>query len=129
MKKRIIASLAILAVFGLVIATYAYNQTANTKSAKASCCKKSDSCPMKAKMSHEKTSEHAGKSCPMKDRAEHEKSGDHAKTEGHSCDCCGDSCPMKKDGEAKATAASATDEGKNCCDNCDCCKDKTETSV
>ena len=124
MKKRIIASLAILAVFALAIVTYAYNQT-NTESAKASCCKKSDSCPMKAKMSHEKTGEHAGKSCPMKTQtASMTAAGEHS-----CCDCCGDSCPMKKDGGAKAAAASATEEGKDCCDNCDCCKGKDETAV
>ena len=47
MKKRIVALCAIVAVFGLAIAAYAY--TASDTTAKASCCSKSDSCPMKAK--------------------------------------------------------------------------------
>lgn len=123
MKKRIIASLAILAVFGLAIVTYAYNQAPSSATAKASCCKKSDSCPMKS--GNKDAGEHAGKSCPMKNH-----SGEHAKAEGHtSCDCCGDSCPLKKDGGAAATAASATETGKDCCDCCDCCRGKSETAA
>lgn len=120
MKKRIIASLAILAVFGLAIATYAYNQASSTTAAKASCCKSGDSCPMKAKMGHAMAGEKAGESCPMKAQtASMTAVGEH-----NSCDCCGDSCPMKK---GEGTAAVAT-EGKDCCDNCDCCKGKSETA-
>ncbi len=100
MKKRIIASLVILAVFGLVIATYAYTSTTNTVSAKASCCKSADSCPLKAKMGHAMAGEHAG-----------------------------ESCPMKQGSEAKATAASSVETAEDCCDNCDCCSGKAETAV
>jgi hypothetical protein len=120
MKRKIVAMLAIVAVFGLAIAAYAYT-TSNTGAAKASCCSKSDSCPMKAK-GHEHQSAHGSESCPMKNGA-----GDTAAADGHSCcDCCGDSCPMTKSGEAKAGAAfseagaASSEEGKSCCDNCDC---------
>jgi hypothetical protein len=132
MKKRILAVFAILAVFGLTIAAYAYTQTSTaTIAASASCCK--DSCPMKNKdgnhaehgKDHAKGEGHScccsGGSCPMK--GEHCKGGDHAKMEGHNC--CGDSCPMKrKDGQA--AAASGSEEGKGCCDNCDCCKGRAK---
>lgn len=123
MKKRIIASLVILAVFGLVIATYAYTSTTNTVSAKASCCKSADSCPLKAKMGHAMAGEHAGESCPMK-AAGMATAGSH-----NGCDCCGDSCPMKQGSEAKATAASSVETAEDCCDNCDCCSGKAETAV
>ena len=103
MRKKLIASLSILAIFAFAIAAFAYTQNTNTLADKPSCCKSKDSCPMKAKG--------------------HEGNADHAKM-----DCCGDSCPMKK-GERAATAGSATDEGKDCCDNCDCCKGKTEKSA
>ena len=120
MKIRILAIFAIIAVFGLVIASYAYNQgTVAPLADKESCCKK-DSCPMMNKGEHGK--DHAkgeghkccGDSCPMK--GENGKGGDHAKAEGHSC--CGDSCPMKKEGAA--SAAGAHEAG--CCDSCACCK-------
>ena len=126
MKKRIITSLAILALFTLAIAAYAYNQGTTTVKTTASCCKKDGaSCPMKGK-GHDDKAEHAGMSCCKKHGDDHAKGTDHAKAEGHSCcDCCGDSCPMKKKGEATATAA----DGKSCCDNCDCCKGKTEKPV
>ena len=128
MKKRILAIFAIIAVFGLAIAAYAYTQTITRTTASASCCK--DSCPMKNKdgqhgKDHAKGEGHncCGDSCPMK--GEHGKSGDHAKGEGHNC--CGDSCPMKKkEGNATVTAVSSTEDGKGCCDNCECCKGKAK---
>ena len=132
MKKKILAIFAIIAVFGLTIAAYAYTRTTVNTTATASCCK--DSCPMKNKggehgKDHAKGEGHncCGDSCPMK--GEHGNGGDHAKMEGHNC--CGDSCPMKKkDGdEAKATAVSTSEEGKSCCDNCDCCKGKAKTET
>jgi hypothetical protein len=127
MKNKIFALLAIMAVLGLAIATYAYNRTSNTTLAKVSCCKNADSCPMKSKdgehgKDHAKGKGHdcCGDSCPMK-----KDGGDHAKMEGHNC--CGDSCPMKKkDSEAKGTAVSVSENGKNCCENCDCCKGKAK---
>lgn len=117
MKSKIVAMLAIIAVFGLAIAAYAYT-TSDNNAARASCCSKSDSCPMKT-IGHEQQREHGSESCPMTKGA-----GDSAATDGHSCcNCCDDSCPMKKGGAAKAGAASSA-EGKSCCDNCDCCSGK-----
>lgn len=147
MKKRIIASLAILAVLGLAVAAYAYNQTSSIATAKVSCCKDKDSCPMKKKDASGKETASscdcckdncAGDSCPMKKKGETAHmskigmSGNvtAATGDGCCCACCGDSCPMKKkDDEAKATAVSASEEGKNCCDNCDCCKGKAKTAA
>jgi hypothetical protein len=127
MKKKIIAALAIFAVFGLAVAAYAYTQTTSSPAAKTSCRKKGDSCPMKAKMGHDKTGKHDKDSCPMKTQTAGTASADEHDC---CCDCCGDSCPMKKkDGEAKATTVSYSEEGKNCCDNCDCCKGKHETAA
>ena len=113
MRKRITASLTIIAIFALAIAAFAYTRgTTTTISAVASCCKKDgDSCPMKGK-GHDDKSEHAKMSCCKKHV------GEHAKADGH--ECCGDSCPMKK-GEGKGTDVSSTADGKSCCDNCDCC--------
>jgi len=112
MRKKLIASLSILAVFAFAIAAFAYTQNTASIADKPSCCKSKDSCPMKSK-GHDANGEHAKMSCCK-----------HA--EGKACDCCGDSCPMKKEG---AAAVSASAESKDCCDNCDCCKGKKETSV
>ena len=125
MKKRIIASLAIIALFGLAIAAYAYTQTSTVATTTSSCCKKDGaSCPMKGK-GHDDKGEHGKMSCCKKHGDDHAKGGDHSKAEGHSCDCCGDSCPMKK----KDGVTAASSDGKSCCDDCECCKAKTEKPV
>jgi hypothetical protein len=150
MRKKLIASLSILAIFAFAIAAFAYAQTTNTLADKPSCC--GDSCPMtkKGHDGHDAKAEHAkmdcckkhdgsegmaegksccGDSCPMK------KKGEGAATtaatapaaEGKGgCDCCGDSCPMKKKSEGAAAAATSA-EGEDCC--CDCCKAEKETSA
>ena len=137
MKKRILLTFTIVAMFSFAIAAYAYRQTSTGTTASASCCK--DSCPMKNKdgnhaehgKDHAKGEGHkcCGDSCPMK--GDHAKGGEHhAKGEAHNC--CGDSCPMKKkDDQTAATAVSAMEDGKSCCDNCDCCtgKVKAETAA
>lgn len=113
MKKRIIVLLAIVSLFALAIAAYAYTRGTTATTAASCCCKKDgDSCPMKGKGHDEKSGEHAKMSCCDKHK------GDQATTEGHSCcSCCGDSCPMKK----TDAVASESSESKSCCDNCDCC--------
>jgi hypothetical protein len=113
MKKKIIATFAICALFALAMVAFAYQTTNPATADKACCCKSADSCPMKSKGHDDKTAGHE-MSCCKKHGEDHAKAGDHA-----SCDCCGDSCPMKKKDGA---AASASTDGKSCCDNCDCCK-------
>lgn len=117
MKKKIIALFALVALFGLAIATYAYTTASSTTSTSCCCKKDGDSCPMKGK-GHDDKDGHAKMSCCKKHDS------DHAKTEGHSCDCCGDSCPMKK-----KEGNTATSDSKSCCDDCDCCKGKHEPKV
>ncbi len=77
--------MAAVLVFGLGIATFAYQQTNGTFGAAASCsCCNGDSCPMKTK-------DASGK-----------------ETASCDCDCCKDgSCPMKMKGEKTAAAVSA----------------------
>ena len=119
MKKRVVATFAIIAALGAAIATYAFAQQGpENTAASASCCKSKDSCPMKSK-GHDKSGEHAKMDCCKK----HD-SGHTAHKEGSCCACCGDSCPMKKDGEAAATSNASAEGDKNFCDNCSCCKDK-----
>ena len=116
MKKRIIATFAVLAIFALAIAAYAYTNTnSNVAADKHSCCAKKDSCPMKAKGHEGKEGDHKMSCCKH--------GNNHAKEEGHSC--CGDSCPMKK----KDGATAAASDGKSCCEDCECCKGKHEPKV
>jgi hypothetical protein len=123
MKKKVLAMFAIVAMFALAIAAYAYTNTSVTLADdKPSCCAKKDSCPMKSKGHDGKEGEHKMSCC--KHGEDHAKGADHA-----NCDCCGDSCPMKKGEAPKSTAVSTADDKKNCCDNCDCCKGKTEKTV
>ena len=144
MRKKLVASLSILAILAFAIAAFAYTQSTNTLADKPSCCK--DSCPMKKKGhdGHDSKDEHAkmdcckkhdgdhakmegsccGDSCPMKKKGDGAATAVSADAKG-CCDCCGDSCPMKKKDGAAATATSA--EGEGCC--CDCCKGEKETSA
>ena len=115
MKKRIIATFAILALFALAIAAFAYTRTTTVETSKACCCKSGDSCPMKSKGHDEKGGEHKMSCCKKHDGEHSAAAGDHA-----CCGCCGDSCPMKK-GEA---TVSATGADKSCCEGCECCKHK-----
>lgn len=119
MRKRIIAMFAIVSLFALAVAAYAYTRGTNVSATAACCCKKEgDSCPMMGKGTAGQKGERM--SCCAK------MGGDQAKAEGQGCCCCcsGDSCPMKKDGPAASSA-----EGESCCDNCDCCKDKATTAA
>jgi hypothetical protein len=130
MKKRIIATFAVLTLFMLAIAAYAYTTTSSELAADKSCCAKKDSCPMKSKGHDGKDGDHK-MSCCSKHGDDHAKGTDHAAGADHkNCDCCGDSCPMKKkDGPASATAAAAGDDKKSCCDDCECCKGAKDTST
>ncbi len=116
MKTRVLAIFAILAVFGLAIAAYAYKlNTVGMSAEKASCCAK-DSCPMMAAGEHKMSGEHAKMSCAMKHGDE------KAQGQGNqSCECCGDSCPMKKDAAAAVAAVGSEADDGGCCESCTCC--------
>ncbi len=93
MKKKLLLALTVVFVLGLAMAAYALNQTNNpNKTASASCCSKSESCPLKNK--NAQTAEnHSEASC----------------CDNADCCCKGDSCPMKVQGETGSSV---------CCDNC-----------
>jgi len=122
MKKKILIALTAVFVLGLAMAAYAFNQTNNpNKTASASCCNKSDACPLKNKNAqtvenHLKASccDNAdccckGDSCPMKAQGEN----------SSACcgDCCGGSCPMKNQ-EAQKTTAQTNDAVVAGSENC-----------
>ena len=125
MKKKIIATFAVLAMFALAIAAYAYTSTTTELATdRAACCSKKDSCPMKSKGHDGKDGEHK-MSCCSKHGDDHAKGTEHAQGADHKCcDCCGDSCPMKNS-ETSATG----DDKKNCCDECECCKGKKDAAT
>lgn len=106
MKKKLIASLSIIAVFAFAIAAYALTQN-TSPTTPPSCCKSTDSCPIKANTA---------------------KVGEHAKSDccNDGCNCCkGGSCPMKKGEKAtKASSAGEAEAEKKCCNTCDCCASK-----
>lgn len=142
MKSKILIALTAIFVLGLSIAVYAFNQTNNSAKASASCCAKSDACPMKGKNAQatgDQTKASCcdkdnccckGDSCPMKS------SGDNASAS--CCACCGgDSCPMK-DKETQAAATDLTNvtvasgesccqKGASCCSGGACCKSKSKS--
>ena len=102
MKNKFLLALTAVFVLGLAMAVYAFNRTNNNPQASASCCAKSDSCPLKNKAAGQTTAENDSTAsccgnadcccksgaCPM--RASGEKSA------ADCCgNCCGGSCPMK----------------------------------
>lgn len=116
MKKKIIFVFAMVGVFALAIAAYAYTQSYAGVAEKASCCAKKDSCPMKGEMASH-TDHQAGKSCPMGEHGARHASAAVTGEDGCcGCACCADSCPMNAE---KGQAAKA--EGESCCTCCDCC--------
>ena len=115
MKRKYVSALAVSALLGLSIVSFANAQASNSLSSWMSCCG-SDSCPMKKKDANGKEvsccdncdcckdGKCTGDSCPMKkkdgshtmDASHHENmSADHA---GCSCSCCGKEKETKKDG-------------------------------
>ncbi|MFM9903378.1 MAG: hypothetical protein ACKVQJ_02270 [Pyrinomonadaceae bacterium] len=124
MKRKLIMSIALIALFGLSIAVFAYSRTTiSSAKAMSCCCCSGDSCPVKNKGAS------TGETASCCDN----------------CDCCkGDSCPMKHDGEKMAgmpescpmmnkggnkentavLTTAATDHKAGC--DCSCCKQDKE---
>ena len=118
MKGRFILAFAVVTLFALSLAGFAYSGSVFPSVVAACSCCSGDSCPMKKKDS-EKT---VKKSCCV------------------DCACCkdgecsGDSCPMKKKGEsaqdAEHTGMQNNDEQKICdCSCCDHSKEKKNSSA
>ena len=118
MKSKILIALTTIFVLGLSLAVYAFNQTNTTAKTSASCCAKTDACPLKNKNAQAADAQ-AKASCCDKDN----------------CCCKGDACPMK----GKETQAATTDltnitvasgesccqKGASCCNGGACCKSKS----
>jgi hypothetical protein len=108
MKSKFLLALTAVFVLGLAMAVYAFNQPNASDKKSASCCSKTDSCPMKS----------------------HNTSGTH--TKNVSCcdrdDCCcktGDACPLKNK-EAKTDMKNVSVvSGESCCGGAGCCKHKS----
>lgn len=93
MKKKFLIALSAVFVLGLAMAVYAFNQTTNNSAkTSASCCAKSDDCPLKNKNAATAENQSTDSCCDTDD-----------------CCCKNGSCPMKSSGETGATA---------CCDSC-----------
>ncbi len=116
MKSKFLIALTAIFVLGLAMAVYAFNRTNSYVNASASCCAKSDDCPMKSKTAAA-TAENSstgsccdndnccckGGACPMKASGE--------KTSADCCaNCCGGSCPMKNK-QAETSAIRTTESG------------------
>lgn len=100
MKKKFLIALTAVFVLGLAMAVYAFNQPNNSGKTTASCCAKSDACPLKNKNAATAENQSADSCCDKADCCC--KSGAcpmKAKGEKGAADCCGDccggSCPMK----------------------------------
>ncbi len=107
MKKKFLIALTAVFVLGLAMAVYAFNKTNHSvETSAASCCAKSDACPMKNHTA-QTAENHSTTSCCGMD------------------DCCcktGDACPLKNK-EAKAEVKNAS--GESCCNGGACCKHKS----
>ena len=118
MKSRFLISLTAMFVLAFAVAVFAFNQTNNAGvNAAASCCAKSDNCPMKNKIAQTTAENHSTESCcdkadcccktgacPMKASGE--------KNSADCCgNCCGGSCPMKN--KEAETSALRTTEASN----------------
>ncbi len=106
MKSKILLVLTAVFVLGLAVAVYAFNKTSSSVKASASCCAKSDACPLKNKAAQTTAENHSTASCC--DRADYccktdacpMKASDGEKGAAGCCDsCCGGSCPMKNKNE------------------------------
>lgn len=92
MKKNFLIALTAIFVLGLAMAVYAFNRTNDLGKTSASCCAKSDACPMKSHNMQTAENHSTASCCDMED-----------------CCCKNGSCPMKKQGE---------NVSDNCCSNC-----------
>ena len=108
MRKKFLLALTAVFVLGLAMAAYAFNKTNNLdKSAKASCCSKTDSCPMK---SHNAAKTDSTVSCCDRDNC-----------------CCktGDACPLKNKQAKTEMKNVSVVSGESCCNGAGCCKHKS----
>ncbi|MCY7376394.1 MAG: hypothetical protein LH472_10540 [Pyrinomonadaceae bacterium] len=117
MRKKFLAMFSIVFVMAFAVAVYAFNQTNSSNKTTASCCAKSDNCPLKDKNAQTAGLKTDGSccdkadcccksgACPMK------ANGAKTSENGDCCDnCCGGSCPMKE----KQTTAAVKAENESC---------------
>jgi len=111
MKSKFLIALTAMFVLAFAAAVFAFNRANNSGvTAAASCCAKSDNCPMKNKGAQAVAAEnHSTDSCCDNDN----------------CCCKSGSCPMKASGEK-----GASDCCGNCCGgSCPMKNKQTETAV
>ena len=94
MKSKFLIALTAIFVVAFAAAIFAFNKTNNSgATAAASCCAKSDNCPMKNKGAQATAENNSTASC----------------CDNADCCCKSGSCPMKASGEKGAA---------DCCGNC-----------
>ena len=110
MKSKFLVALTAVFVLAFAAAVYAFNKTNNSGvTAAASCCAKSDNCPMKNKGAQTTAENNSTASCCDND----------------DCCCKSGACPMKASGEKSAADCCA-----NCCGgSCPMKNKQTETAV
>lgn len=119
MKKKILTMFAIVFVMAFAAVVYAFNQPSVSAKAAASCCAKTDACPLKNKNAKAENQAKAAccdsencccktDACPMKTK------GESASASAENCcaSCCGDSCPMKN--KQTETAVADQTEKESC---------------